>query len=510
MVPTLRSRSVFLPLVLGLAALTLYTLRLSVGPSSQPAPEPQDDKPKLKPHPIYKPPKPPQPPPIPEYFPLAARAKSPDDLPPVPSWNRPPSPHVLESTRLYIGFTRYWPLLQQVVVSYIAAGWPPEDIYVVENTGTFDANKRGMLTPSNPFYMNYYRLSKIFGVNVITTSSLQSFAQLQNFYLSEAINNNLTHYFWGHMDVVAQSHEDATPYRSLYQIAVDTIRESFSPTYEEPRWAIRFFSYDWFALVNVKAYIEVGGWDTMISYYGTDCDMHSRLAMNGLTTPIADAGQIFDVDKSLKDLEVLFRRRTKAGSKKRELAVGTEEAKAAAANNSDRTTVEEQLSPLIPGSGRMEVEDPRRPTALDEAAARNKSSSDAAASSSDKPNNPVWHPSPNKKYFDSTEEDTLNSPSWKSLQETLEAMAEEKRTSPYRNSWQLKQKGGQGEPYYYDAEGWEKALQMTIDTGMKIMEEKWGHRGCDTRDVGLKEGDQWRVEHDWYVSFHSIFLLRVS
>lgn len=29
------------------------------------------------------------------------------------------------------------------------------------------------------------------------------------------------------------------------------------------------------------------------------------------------------------------------------------------------------------------------------------------------------------------------------------------------------------------------------------MEEKWGHKGCDLREVGLRQGDQWRVDHDW-------------
>ena len=217
----------------------------------------------------------------------------------------------------------------------------------------------------------------------------------------------------------------------------------------------------------------------MISYYGTDCDMHSRLAMNGLTTPIADAGQIFDVGKSLPNLEVLFRR-VKKGEKMVERQY----------EESDEKTVIN-----VGKGGKIDVEDPRKPVG-DLAHGASNSTSDVPVGSSE----PVWTPEPNKKFFDTTEEDSIGSENWKQLQITLEAMAEEKRTDPYRNSWQLRQKGGQGEPFYYDAEGWEKALQMTIDTGMKIFEEKWGHRGCDTHQVGLKEGDQWRVEHDWYDS----------
>lgn len=66
--------------------------------------------------------------PIIDNFPLAAAAQSAKELPPIPSWNRPPAKHVRENTPLFIGFTRNWRLLQQVVVSYITAGWPPEDV----------------------------------------------------------------------------------------------------------------------------------------------------------------------------------------------------------------------------------------------------------------------------------------------------------------------------------------------------------------------------------------------
>ena len=459
-------------------------------------------------HKVYKAPKEPPPPPIPEYFPLAARAKSFADLPPVPSWNKPPVPHVPETTRLYIGFTRYWPLLQQVVVSYIAAGWPPEDIYVVENTGTFDANRNGQLSSSNPFYMDYHRLTKVFGVNVLTTPSLQSFAQLQNLYLSEAINNNLSYYFWGHMDVVAQTHEQWKPYKSLYQIAVETIRESVAPDFgrdpetgEKKQWAIRFFSYDWFALVNVESYIKVGGWDSMISYYGTDCDMHSRIAMNDLTTPIADAGQIFDVGRSLDDLEVLFRRKKKTTKGRRDAEAkqaDTEDSISHAKQSSNSSLVSESDS-----SDHAATSTSAGSSSIASTSAFSPSSSSTtslppgahlttgASNSKDKPSGA------SEAYLSSTEEDELGGPGWQTLQDQLEAMAQEKRDDPYRNSWQLKQRGGKGDPYYYDPDGWEKALQMTIETGTKVYEEKWGHRGCGLEETELVEGDQWRVEHDF-------------
>ena len=265
------------------------------------------------------------------------------------------------------------------------------------------------------------------------------------------------------MDVVPQTHEDIKPYKSLYQIAVDTIRESEAPDFErnpdtgeKPMWAIRFFSYDWFALVNARAFQKLGGWDSMVGYYGTDCDMHGRIGINGMVTPIADAGQVFDVGKSLDDLEILYRRKKKGATAERE-------------KRREKQRDSEARSSF---TGAF--------------------SSGANAASNLKPSTPEI-----KKYLDETTEDELGGPGWHALQETLEAMAKEKREDPYRNSWQLKQRGGQGEPYYYDADGWEKALQMTIDTGMKINEEKWGHRGCDLSKVGFKEGDQWMVEPDW-------------
>ena len=142
-------------------------------------------------------------PPIVDNFPLAAAAHSSAELPPIPSWNQPPSPHVPEKTPLLIGFTRNWRLLQQVVVSYITAGWPPEDIWVVENTGVMDSNERGLLSLQNPLFLNHTRLD-MFGVNVIRTPTLLTFAQLQNFFLSVAIDKKWEAYFWGHSTFVSK------------------------------------------------------------------------------------------------------------------------------------------------------------------------------------------------------------------------------------------------------------------------------------------------------------------
>ncbi|MCJ1332040.1 hypothetical protein MMC10_008732 [Thelotrema lepadinum] len=270
-------------------------------------PEKKEDEPD-PPHPpwTFKP-EPDKAPPIVDNFLVAST--SPKDIPSVPVYNTPPSPHVREKTPLLIGFTRNWRLLQQVVVSYITAGWPPSDIFVIENTGVMRSNEQGRLSLQNPFYLDYKRLKDVLGVNIIRTPTLLNFAQLQNFYLSTALDHEWPAYFWSHMDVVAVSNEAHDDYKSLYLRAVDAYRESFSGEYlRTHKWAARWFSYDRFTLVNTKTYAEVGGWDTFIGYYITDCDMHERLYMAGYETPDARAGGIWDVATTLDDLSLLYRR----------------------------------------------------------------------------------------------------------------------------------------------------------------------------------------------------------
>ncbi len=115
---------------------------------------------------FYKPP-PKKTRPVPDPFPLLSQNPPPKASPlQAPPINRPPRRHYAEKTPLFVGFTRNWPQLLQCVVSYIAAGWPPEDIYVVENTGVMLANQEGKLTLQNPFYLNHTQLGML-GVNVI-------------------------------------------------------------------------------------------------------------------------------------------------------------------------------------------------------------------------------------------------------------------------------------------------------------------------------------------------------
>ncbi|CCC14030.1 unnamed protein product [Sordaria macrospora k-hell] len=253
---------------------------------------------------------------------------------------------------LLIGLTRNWPLLLQCVSSYIAAGWPAEEIFVVENTGTMDANERELLTLQNPFFMNRTQLEML-GVKVVSTPTLLTFSQLQNFFAWTALQRGWTEYFWAHQDLMVFSYEHRHPsyspaaaaarakaqsksnkskakanaktsstssktveddepeeYRSLYANALHVLQKYRDPSH--PKWAHHFFSYDHLTLVHRGRHPLRWGWDTQIPFYGTDCDMYTRLmwagyAQNESTTPSTRVGHILDVSAVLEDIGALFR-----------------------------------------------------------------------------------------------------------------------------------------------------------------------------------------------------------
>ena len=231
------------------------------------------------------------------------------------------------------------------------------------------------------------------------------------------------------MDILALTDEryQEVPFKSLYIRAVDKLREATSPNYlrdpntgEKPDWAIQFFSYDWLALNNVNTFIKIGAWDTFVSYYLTDCDMHSRFGMSGIKMPVADAGRIADVGGSI-DLHLLFRRKI------------------------DPANVPKSLAELA-----------------------------------------------------KFPEDERGGQGFEELTEAIQVQIDVKaHGEEERNSWQYKQQGGQGEPFYRDPQGFEKAMQMAIACGVETYKEKWGHKDCGLREAGLVITDAWMVEHDW-------------
>ncbi|APA10899.1 hypothetical protein SS1G_03423 [Sclerotinia sclerotiorum 1980 UF-70] len=297
-------------------------------PEETPSPISQDDTKQVTPSQAI----------IRDNFPLAMNAHSAADLPPIPPWDKPLSPHVKEKTPLFIAFTRNWLLLQQTVVSWITSGWPAEDIYVIENTGTMRSNELGLLSLQNPFFLNHTRLHML-GVNVIVTPTLYTFAQLQKFFPWTAIEKDLETYFWSHMDIIPITFEegisasdDYAGHKTIYQHAVEVLRSAQSsdpdPNASDPSkpWTMRFFAFDYLALVNRAAFEAVGGFDATIPFYHNDCDMYARLLMAGyevnepchlMTTFGNDfagtdkfgSGIIYDIAHSIDDLIVLYRKK---------------------------------------------------------------------------------------------------------------------------------------------------------------------------------------------------------
>ena len=313
------SGAVFL---VGVATLTLFLLRTDTGLRTLELggfgdlETVSDDGP----HPIYKPTPTYVPPPVKDPFPALTTS----DPPPIPPYNVPEKDGWKRlgldiAPPLLIGFTRSWPMLLQTVVSYIAAGWPADQIYVVENTGAQLANAQGLLSPQHPFYLNQRTLTDRLGVHILRTPVLLTFAQLQNFYLALALERDWPYYFWSHMDVLALSHEDGLGkddaarartragqpgYRSLYALCLEELARTLT---DDPHWGLRFFAYDHLTLQNPQAVSDVGGWDTLIPYYMTDCDFYTRLIMRNWSQADANCGIITDTSSHLNDLRALYR-----------------------------------------------------------------------------------------------------------------------------------------------------------------------------------------------------------
>ncbi|KAI1324406.1 hypothetical protein F5Y16DRAFT_381111 [Xylariaceae sp. FL0255] len=396
---------------------------------------------KKAPHPTYKPTPTYIPPPITDPFP-ALQTSLP---PPIPSYNVPEKDawkkHGLEiAPPLLIGFTRSWPMLLQTVVSYITAGWPPEHIYVVENTGMHMANARGQLSLQHPWYLNHASLEKL-GVNIVQTPVLLSFSQLQNFYLDLSYVNNWPYYFWSHMDVLALGHENGlenlTPragepgYKSLYTLALEAVNHTVST---DDRWGLRFFAYDHLTLQNPRALEDIGGWDSLIPYYITDCDTYSRLFMRNWTQNDMNCGVITDTSVALDNLLALYR----------------------------DPTIDPKFT------------DPNPP--------------------------PPPPPPPPEDKVERAEEGDMTDPVeyWKKLLSVADSMFHYKHGDRGRNTWQAGQHGGKGELFYYDNAGFTEALEVLTDAGREIFKRKWGHDNCDLiGGGGLKIEDQWQVLPDW-------------
>lgn len=217
------------------------------------------------------------------------------------------APRIRPKTPLFVPFTRNSNMMRQTILGYISNGWPRQDIIIVDNSGTFDANPRGQLSKDNPFFLDYDLFRFRYGVSILQTPVLLNFAQLQNFMLQVASTRDWPYYFWGHMDVGIQSREDETPYKSFYQGVLDVLNETLTEQAAgDSKWAAKFFAFDNLSLVNVNAWRHIGQWDVFIPYYITDCDAYGRLKMMGYTIKDHNVGYIWDLADHVENPETKF------------------------------------------------------------------------------------------------------------------------------------------------------------------------------------------------------------
>ncbi|KAI8625065.1 hypothetical protein F5Y19DRAFT_479938 [Xylariaceae sp. FL1651] len=406
---------------------------------------------KEPPHPRYKPTPSYTPPPISDPFPALATSTP----PPIPAYNVPETDgwkkYGLDvAPPLLIGFTRTWPMLLQTVVSYITAGWPAEQIYVVENTGMQQANARGQLSLQHPWFLNHTTLQRL-GVNVVQTPVLLTFAQLQNFYLSLSYTHEWPYYFWSHMDVLALGHENGfenlTPragdpgYKSLYTLCLEELNRTLAT---DDRWGLRFFAYDHLTLQNPRALEDIGGWDTLIPYYITDCDTYTRLHMKNWSQIDTNCGVVTDTSVALDDLLALYR---------------------------DPSITPKFTDPNPPPP-------PPPPASSDENAQKRSIATREGDEVPPDMTDPIEY--------------------WKVLLRVADSMFHYKHGDRGRNTWQAGQHGGQGELFYYDNAGFSEAVEVLTEAGKEVFRRKWGHGDCDLiGGGGLKFDDQWRVLKEW-------------
>ncbi|KAK7977991.1 hypothetical protein PG988_005481 [Apiospora saccharicola] len=368
----------------------------------------------------------------------------------IPPYNKvyKPEPEKFEAIQDPFPWLTHNSKMPPCVSSYIAAGWPPADIYIVENTGTFQSNKDEELTLQNPFFMNHTQLN-ILGVHILQTPALLGFSQLQNYYLHTALQRGWPHFFWSHQDVLVFSDEevrkkdrdhdhDHDPYATLYERAVGLMR--YLGSEDKPPWATHFFAYDHLTLVNRDAYIDVGAWDTHIPFYASDCDMYLRLHWAGYWQPQSEAGLIFDVSAPLDDVGALFR------------FPGT------------HATFSGGQTGLDPAHAMYEAELERE--------------RDLSA------------------WVDREGE------TFQHLVHIAQRMQDAKWADQgvFRNTWQALQRGGHEEPFYRDPDGFSAGLDAMIEAGRRVFADKWGHRGCDLLDLGIEAEDAWRLQRDWDLS----------
>lgn len=132
-----------------------------------------------------------------------------------------------------------------------------------------------------------------------------TFSQTQNWMLRMAHGYDLPFYLFMHSD--AEAGEGTVG--NLIEFVHDLIQS-------RSKWGCVFTNYDALAAFNTEAMVAIGGWDTMLSWYGSDCDCYRRLKLAGYelvesNLPVKHTpSQTLNSDPETKrrvDLEIPFR-----------------------------------------------------------------------------------------------------------------------------------------------------------------------------------------------------------
>jgi hypothetical protein len=93
-------------------------------------------------------------------------------------------------------------------------------------------------------------------------------------------------------------------YRTIYENCLAELQDTQE---RGERWGMRWYQYDHLTLVNLESFEAVGGYDSMIPYYNSDCDLNGKLTMDGWSTKFRRVGIINDVSTVMTDLGALYR-----------------------------------------------------------------------------------------------------------------------------------------------------------------------------------------------------------
>ena len=131
-----------------------------------------------------------------------------------------------------------------------------------------------------------------------------TFSQTQNWMLKLAKERRVPFYFFMHSD--AEAGPDTV--QKLYQMAMHETSQR--------KWGVIFTAYDALAAFNTAAMDAIGGWDTNLSWYASDCDCYRRLRLAGYPTLESglhvkhEPSRTLNSDSQIKravDLEIPFR-----------------------------------------------------------------------------------------------------------------------------------------------------------------------------------------------------------